>query len=83
MSLVWVPNMKHTGTITKYFPREGDAPAGGKSPERKSRDYVYVAIPKRLVSIIDRVVEKLGYRSRNEFVVDAVRKRLEELGLLG
>ncbi len=74
--------MKHTRTITKYL-REGGAPTGGREPpERKSKGYVYVAIPKKLADIIDKAIERLGYRSRNEFVIDAVRKRLEELGLL-
>jgi len=45
---------------------------------------VKVNIPPHLVAIIDEVVKSglLGYRSRDEFVTDAVRRRLEELGFI-
>jgi len=44
--------------------------------------WITVALPEELVEYIDEVVKskKYGYRSRAEFVVDAVRRRLEELG---
>jgi len=46
--------------------------------------YAYIAIPEDLAKIIDAIVEnaKYGYRSRAEFVTDAIRRRLEELGYL-
>ncbi len=52
-------------------------------PKGRSR-YVYIAIPQELAEKIDEVInsERFGYRSRGEFVVEAVRKRLEELGYL-
>ena len=39
-----------------------------------------VALPEELIDKIDKLVgeKKHGYRSRNEFVTDAVRRRLEE-----
>ena len=41
-------------------------------------------LPPYLVRIIDEIVKEgiLGYRSRDEFVADAVRRRLEELGFI-
>ena len=40
-----------------------------------------VALPEELITKVDKIVaeEKHGYRSRNDFVIDAVRRRLEEL----
>jgi len=41
-------------------------------------------LPEELIQKIDKMVEaqQHGYRSRNEFVTDAVRRRLEELKAL-
>ena len=41
-------------------------------------------MPDELIQKIDKMVESKhhGYRSRNEFVTDAVRRRLEELKAL-
>jgi len=46
------------------------------------KGYKGIAIPEELVEYIDEVIKsgKFGYRSRSEFVIDAVRRRLEELG---
>ncbi len=43
--------------------------------------YAKVALPKELFKKIEELIEEtdLGYRSVNEFVVDAVRRRVEEL----
>jgi len=51
---------------------------------RSKRGYAKVNIPKQLAELIDEVIKdgKYGYRSRDEFVTDAVRRRLEELGYL-
>ena len=40
-----------------------------------------VALPEEIIERIDTLVkeQKHGYRSRNEFVTDAVRRRLDEL----
>lgn len=41
-----------------------------------------MALPEEIVERIDRVVESRehGFRSRNEFVLEAVKWRLKELG---
>ncbi len=43
-----------------------------------------VKIPEELAKIIEEIVreEKYGYTSISDFVTDAVRKRLRELGYL-
>jgi len=49
------------------------------------QDYVGVRLPKKLTDEIDALVARghLGFRSRAEFIADAIRRRLEDLGLLG
>jgi len=42
--------------------------------------YVTVKIPRELADIIDQHAPRFGYRSRTEFVVEAVREKLLELG---
>lgn len=48
------------------------------------KGWVTVAIPEELAKVIDEVVQNkvFGYKSRQEFVIDAVRRRLEQLGYL-
>ena len=49
------------------------------------KGWVGCAIPKDLADLIDEFIKnnpKYGYKSRNEFIVEAVRKRLQELGYL-
>ncbi len=41
--------------------------------------YAKVAIPIELIERARRVLTYSGYRSVNEFVIDSVRRRLEEL----
>ena len=43
-------------------------------------DYLGVRLPKELIGEVDRLVDqrKLGFRSRAEFIADAIRRRLEE-----
>jgi metal-responsive CopG/Arc/MetJ family transcriptional regulator len=50
----------------------------------QAKGWKTIALPEELVEKIDKIVteEKHGYRSRNEFVTDAVRRRLEELKAL-
>ena len=50
--------------------------------ESKRKRYTSVSIPVRLAKIIEEVIESgvYGYTSVGEFVRDAVRRRLEELG---
>ncbi len=44
-------------------------------------DYLSVRLPKELMTEIDRLVGRkaFGFRSRAEFIADAVRRRLEEI----
>ena len=51
---------------------------------RKPRDYTTVSIPMSLAKRIDDVVQsgKYGYQNRSDFILEAIRKRLRELGLL-
>ena len=53
-------------------------------PEKRERDYTTVSIPWALMDRVDAVVEskKHGYRSRSDFILDALRKRLRELDYL-
>ena len=48
-------------------------------------DYVGVRLPKKLTDEVDALVAQgyLGFRSRAEFIADAIRRRLEDLGFLG
>ena len=54
-----------------------------KTPKKPS-EYIGVSIPAGLIKLVDEIVssEKYGYASRADFVCDAVRKRLGELGYL-
>jgi len=44
-------------------------------------NYLNVRLPKQLISQVDRIVDRkaLGFRSRAEFIADAIRRRLEEI----
>jgi len=46
--------------------------------------YVSVSIPKSLIDKIDEVIEsnEFGYSSRAEFMKEAVREKLKQLGKL-
>ena len=47
--------------------------------------YKGISLPKEVLEQIREVIEKyphLGYKSLADFIVDAIRKRLEELGVL-
>ena len=48
------------------------------------KGWVSISIPKDLAELIDEVVQNkvYGYRNRTEFVIDAIRIRLRELGYL-
>lgn len=53
------------------------------SKKGKKRDYTTVSIPINLAELIDEIiVSEKGYKNRPDFVVDAIRKRLRELGFL-
>lgn len=44
-------------------------------------EWTYINMPKELAAEVDKMVDsrKHGYRSRSDFVSDAVRRRLDEL----
>jgi metal-responsive CopG/Arc/MetJ family transcriptional regulator len=48
------------------------------------RKYTSISIPESLAQKIDEVIKsgKHGYQNRPDFVLDAIRKRLRELGYL-
>lgn len=48
------------------------------------KGWVSVQLPEELAELVDSVVKsrKYGYRSRNDFVIDAVRQQLRRLGVL-
>ncbi len=53
-------------------------PANEESP---SDDYITVRLPKELMDEIDSIIKRglRGYKSRSEFIKEAIRKRFEEL----
>jgi len=56
---------------------------GGVMPKTKAKteaEYVFVKIPKSLLVEVDKIIGKYGYRSRMEFVKDAIRSLLREYG---
>ncbi len=50
----------------------------------KRRDYTTVSVPLALMDKIDSVIESRnhGYASRTDFIYDAIRARLRELGIM-
>ena len=52
---------------------------------KEERKWVWISVPMAMLKLIDRAIEEhpeYGYRSRNEFAEDAVRRKLKELGVL-
>ena len=49
--------------------------------ESNSDDYTTVRLPKELMEEIDQIIKRgiRGYKSRSEFIKEAIRKRFEEL----
>ncbi len=45
------------------------------------KEYVYIKIPAELTAKVEREITKndWGYRNRTEFIIDAIRRRLDEL----
>jgi len=54
---------------------------GESMPNTDTKDYVTVKIPREIANEIDHIIQVgiLGYRSRAELAVDAIRRRLEQL----
>jgi len=50
----------------------------------KERTYTTVTIPISIMEKVEEIIkkEKFGYRSKTDFILDATRKRLRELGAL-
>ncbi len=54
----------------------------GRNPSSMADDnYVGVRLPKELIDDVDRLVDRkaMGFRSRAEFIADAIRRRLEQI----
>jgi Arc/MetJ-type ribon-helix-helix transcriptional regulator len=53
-----------------------------KGSKRGRGDWVYVALPKEIVDRIEEVIEtrKWGFRSRNDYVLEAVKNDLKTRG---
>lgn len=53
-----------------------------ESRESRRGDYVTVKLPRELAEYIDIIIRsrRYGYRSRAEFVAEAVREKLRQLG---
>ena len=45
------------------------------------KDYLSVRLPRELMTEVDRLVDRraFGFRSRAEFIADAIRRRLEQI----
>ena len=55
-----------------------------RSAEESEKEWWWVSIPKAMLRLVDDAIKEhpeYGYRSRNDFVADAVRRRLRELGI--
>ena len=51
-----------------------------KTASQNVEEYSTVKVPKGLVEEIDKMMDKHGFRSRSEFVKEAVRSLLREYG---
>jgi metal-responsive CopG/Arc/MetJ family transcriptional regulator len=47
--------------------------------EKRKRNYTTVSIPLALMKRIDQLLEKEGYRNRSDFILESIRRRLDEL----
>ncbi|MEM3666902.1 MAG: ribbon-helix-helix domain-containing protein [Candidatus Bathyarchaeia archaeon] len=56
----------------------------GSKAKAREKSYTTISIPIPLAKAIDNVIAsgKHGYKNRPDFVIDAIRKRLRELGFL-
>jgi len=52
--------------------------------KRSKRDYTTVSIPMNLIQRIDDAVksDRFGYQNRSDLILEAIRTRLRELGML-
>jgi len=49
--------------------------------EEEPKGYTSIKIPKALARQIDKILAFRAYKSRTEFVIDAIRRRLDEIEL--
>ena len=47
----------------------------------RKRNYTTVSIPLALMKRIDEIIDDEGYRNRSDFILEAIRRRLDELRL--
>jgi Arc/MetJ-type ribon-helix-helix transcriptional regulator len=54
------------------------------SEENSSHKYTTIRIPKELLDEVDQIIRlrKRGYRNKSEFIIEALRKRVDELTLI-
>jgi hypothetical protein len=73
------------GTIQEDGGVGGGEGTVAPDPKKQATKYRHVKLPAVLMDLIERLVKDgtFGYRSPAEFVVEAVRRRLEDLGLMG
>ena len=47
-----------------------------------AKDYITVSLPRKLIGKIERIIDsgETGYTSKADFIKDAIRIRLRELG---
>ena len=45
------------------------------------KEYAVIKLPKDLADMIDLMIGRMGYKTRTEFVKDAVRRLLREYGI--
>jgi metal-responsive CopG/Arc/MetJ family transcriptional regulator len=50
--------------------------------DKRKRNYTTVSIPLALMKRIDQIIEKEGYRNRSDFILESIRRRLDELRTL-
>lgn len=52
-----------------------------RTASQREEEYSTVKVPRDLIDEIDKMMDKLGYRSRSEFVKDAIRSLLRQYGV--
>lgn len=50
---------------------------------KKEENYASISIPTSLIKEIDKIIGKLGYVSRSEFIKEAVREKIIKLRTAG
>ena len=49
--------------------------------EIQESDYAIIKLPRDLADMIDKMMGRMGYRTRTEFVKDAIRNLLQQYGI--